>query len=122
MREEHRSRVFVPYCPSTSGPHCRRATDRCGMPTYAWSLAVVARGWLKLNQSSGSEEIRVLNSIRDAPISYAGQGRVVTTMLQRTAGSMIGRDGAGGLYVFFDRRTEVTQWTKMSDGSIQPAA
>ncbi|MDB4223367.1 asparaginase [Granulosicoccus sp.] len=91
--------------------------DLCGMPTYAWSLKSIANAWRKFNLDRDEVTQTTLKNIRLYPYLYAGKERVVTKMLNTSRGNITGKDGASGLYVYFDSKYRITTAVKMSDGS-----
>lgn len=104
-------------------PPMAQCIDLCNMPTYAWPLRTITDAWRLFNQDR--QKVPSINSTLSAiegyPIIYGGNGRIVTNILVRSEGTILGKDGAAGLYVFHDRRSALTIGVKMSDGSTTPS-
>jgi L-asparaginase II len=99
------------------------AVDGCGMPTSAWTLSELAKGWSNLLKEIQSNSVAnvLLDSIRAAPQAYAGKNRIVTSVLEASNGRIVGKDGAHGLYLFYDTERKLSIAVKMTDGSRWPA-
>lgn len=79
-------------------PVAATATDGCGAPVMAVSLAGLARAFGRIaSAAAGTHEARVADAIRSHPEFLGGSRRDVTTFIQRTPGA-VAKDGAEAVY------------------------
>ncbi len=79
-------------------PVAASATDGCGAPVMAISLAGLARAFgLLASAPAGTAEARVADAMRACPRHVGGTGRDVTALMEGTPGA-VAKDGAEGVY------------------------
>ncbi|HNN92426.1 MAG TPA: asparaginase [Pseudomonadota bacterium] len=79
------------------------AVDGCGAVVFRSPLRSLALGYLRLVHGALPEPHRapgeqILSALRTAPRMVAGSGRLCTSLVEVTAGRLVGKVGADGLY------------------------
>ena len=80
--------------------------DGCGMPCFRMSLEAASRGFAALADPSAAalpEPValalgRIADAMTDSPEMVSGPGTFTTRLMEVTAGRVLGKEGAGGLY------------------------
>jgi L-asparaginase II len=98
---------------SSLGSFCRlgegavaMGVDGCGAPTFHVSVAAAARGWAALadpglaglEAADAGAAARLVGAMASRPRMLAGEGRFTTRLGEVTAGRVVGKEGAEGVY------------------------
>jgi L-asparaginase II len=104
----------------------RPVLDGCSAPTFELSLAALARGWAAVASPNGSGAEpghaaalgRLADAMARAPEMVAGPGRFTTDLATATAGRILGKEGAEGIYAMAIRGPHALGVAfKLADGS-----
>jgi len=74
-----------------------RGIDGCGIPVFGVKLAELARGMARFSASDGPSA-RIRTAMAAAPSMVAGTGRFTTRVIEATAGDVLVKEGAEGVY------------------------
>lgn len=75
--------------------------DGCGVATFAVALEALAGGFARLAAADAAGEVgpnRILDAMRAHPRLVAGTGRFCTVLMEVTAGRVVAKVGAEGVY------------------------
>ena len=97
-------------------------TDGCGVVCYGMPLRSMALGYARLAQGArrGEREATyVVGSMTAYPQMVAGDGRLCTDLMRRTAGRVVAKVGAEGLYCAAIPGAELGIALKVEDGATR---
>ncbi|NIQ54450.1 MAG: asparaginase, partial [Gammaproteobacteria bacterium] len=98
---QERVREVLEQWTGRNGSELAMAVDGCGVVTFAFPLTALAGAYARLAraaQEPGSAAARVLGSMAAYPEMVAGSGRLCTRLLEVTAGRIVAKVGAEGVY------------------------
>lgn len=97
--------------------------DACGMPSRLLPLEALAQRWARFTGARAfDEDVAVLlDAVWAEPEMYAGNGRPVTEMMRRSVGNLVGKCGAGGVYVVAEMSSEMAFAAHCLQGEHWPA-
>jgi L-asparaginase II len=101
-------------------------TDGCGVPVFGLPLASLARAYAVFGQPEGLQPdsraaacSKLLEAIRRAPFYIAGTERFDTRLIQATAGRLVGKMGAEGVFAVTSPEQGQALAVKVEDGSMR---
>jgi L-asparaginase II len=105
------------------------AVDGCGVPVHALplrSLATAAARWAeaapeRLGPARASAASRLASAVASAPDYIAGSGRLDTLLARHTAGEVVTKTGAEGVYAGYLRNLGLGVAAKTVDGAARAA-
>jgi len=107
------------------------ATDGCGVPTFAVPLRAMALAWARLgaagegrpaagfNGGRGEAAGRLFQAMRAHPFFIAGTGRLDTDLITATAGRIVAKVGAEGVYCAAIPELGLGLALKVEDGAVR---
>lgn len=101
--------------------------DGCGIPTYAFPLAALARGLARMAAPAGLDPLRaascgrLLDAMGDHPLLVAGEGRFDTVAMRATGRRIVTKGGAEGVHVAAIRDRGWGLALKALDGAARAA-
>ena len=101
------------------------AVDGCGVPTFAASVANIARAWASLAAPSEAHRAatpRILDAMAAAPLMVAGTGRICTDLMPIVGPGIVVKTGAEGLFCLALREQGWGVAIKIADGSFRAMA
>jgi L-asparaginase II len=105
-----------------------RAIDGCSIPTIAMPLAALSRGFARMADDGAFSGVRreAICSIRGAmaaePFLVAGAGRTCTRIMEATAGRVLVKVGAEGVYAGMIPEAGLGFALKIEDGAARAAS
>ena len=101
--------------------------DGCSVPTFAFSLAALARGFARLASGKGLSPARAAAARRlmgacfANPVLVAGEGRLDTIVMRGLAGSVFAKGGAEGIHCAALPELGIGIAVKIDDGAKRAA-
>jgi L-asparaginase II len=100
-------------------------TDGCGAVCFAMPLQLMARSYASLASAARGGErdaTYIVGAMTSYPEMVAGEGRLCTDLMEQTAGRVIAKVGAEGLYCVGVPGAELGVVLKVEDGSDRAVA
>lgn len=97
--------------------------DGCGVPTYSFSIEILAKGMARLTEPSilGSqfeESVNVLlAAIKAAPFYFSGTDSLSSKIVKETDGKVFAKEGAEGVYTAWIPEKKLALALKVEDGT-----
>ncbi len=89
--------------------------DGCGVPTFWLPIRQLARAYQWLETDAHGN--RALDAMAQHPDLVGGTGRFCTNLAEASSGTVVGKVGAGGVYIALHRPTGEALAVKMTSGN-----
>jgi L-asparaginase II len=103
--------------------HIATAVDGCGVVTFALPLEAMARAFARFagNAADGGPAARIVAAVAAWPEYLAGTGRLCTKLLRASAGRIVAKVGAEGVYCAAVPEAGLGVALKIEDGATRAA-
>ncbi|MDP2576427.1 MAG: asparaginase [Candidatus Palauibacterales bacterium] len=101
----------------------KASIDGCGVMTYTVSISGLAGAYARLvaaaDRDSDSPAGQVVRAMTNEPFYVGGSERLATDLIEVTAGRVLAKDGAEGVFCLGDRERRLGLAVKIEDGQTR---